>query len=52
MDEWINILVNEDEVEMIDVLNFIQRQRKIYDVRLEEISTESVIRKIYEGGLE
>ena len=52
VDEWINILVNEDEVEMIDVLNFIQRQRKIYDVRLEEISTESVIRKIYEGGLE
>jgi len=52
VDERINILVNEDEVEMIDVLNFIQRQRKIYDVRLEEISTESVIRKIYEGGLE
>lgn len=49
--EWISILVNEDEVEMITVLNTIQKLRKIYDVRLEEISTESVIKKIYEGGL-
>ena len=26
---WINILVNEDEVEMIDVLNFIQGKENL-----------------------
>ena len=49
-DNWINILINEDEVELMQVMNFIQGERKIYDVKLEEISTESVIKKIYEGG--
>ena len=32
------------------VLNHIQEKMKVYDVRLEEISTESVIRKIYEDA--
>lgn len=50
-DNWISILVNEDETELMMILNFIQGIRKIYDVKLEEISTESVIRKIYEGGV-
>lgn len=50
-DNWIQILINEDEVHMMDVINCIQSSRKIADMNLQEISTESVIRKIYEGGI-
>lgn len=49
--EWIDILVKEEEIAMMKVVNFIQEQYKIYDMKLEEISTESVIKKIYEGEL-
>ena len=48
---WLDILINEDEVDPLTVLNAVQKQQKIYDMRLEEISTEDVIRKIYEGGV-
>jgi len=50
-DEWVSILVNEDKTKVMDVLNVIQRSRAIRDMKLEEISTEEVIRKIYEEGV-
>lgn len=50
-DEWINVLINEDEVPLMTVLNSIQSFRKISDISIDEISTESVIKKIYEGGI-
>ena len=50
-DKWINILLNEDEVHMMDAINCIQNNKRIVDMNLQEISTESVIRKIYEGGV-
>jgi len=46
-EDWIDVLVNEDEIPVIKVLNEIQETRKIYDVQLKEISTESVIKKIF-----
>lgn len=51
-EEWLDVLINEDEVSMINVLNYIQEIVKIQDVKLEEISTESIIKKIYEGGIQ
>lgn len=51
-DEWLSVLLNEDEVPLITVLNKIQEDRKIYDMKLEEISTESVIKKIYDGEVQ
>lgn len=48
-DKWIQILLNEEEVRMMEVVNCIQDNRPIADMNLQEISTESVIRKIYEG---
>ncbi|MBE5881414.1 MAG: ATP-binding cassette domain-containing protein [Lachnospiraceae bacterium] len=51
-EDWIDVLVNEDEIPVIKVLNEIQETRKIYDVQLKEISTESVIKKIYDKELE
>jgi ABC-2 type transport system ATP-binding protein len=50
-DKWIAILINEDEVAMMEIINCIQKKRKIADMLLQEISTESVIKKVYEGGL-
>ncbi|MGN0155470.1 MAG: ATP-binding cassette domain-containing protein [Lachnospiraceae bacterium] len=50
-DDQIEVLVDGSKVNVMDVLNAIQKKHLIYDMHLEEISTESVIRKIYEGGI-
>lgn len=50
-EEWVDVLMNEDEISMMDVLNYIQELYVIIDMKLEEISTESIIMKIYEGGI-
>lgn len=46
------ILIDEAQIPLMKVLGYIQENRKIYDVHLEEISTESVIKKIYEEAEE
>ena len=51
-EEWISILVDEDKEKVIDVLAKIQNSYKIRDMQLDEISSEDVIRKIYEGGVQ
>lgn len=47
----IEILIDEKKTPMIKVMNEVQDKHRIYDMHLQEISTESVIRKIYEGGV-
>ncbi len=47
-EDWISILVNEDKIKVIDVLSELQKSYSIKDMQLEEISTEEVIKKIYE----
>ncbi len=49
-DEWISILVDEEKNAVIDVLSNLQKSFSIRDMQLQEISTEEVIKKIYEGG--
>ncbi len=51
-DDWIDVLLNEDEIPLMQVMNHIQQSRRIHDVQLKEISTESVIKKIYDKELE
>ena len=51
-DEWISILVDEDKSKVMDVLNTLQKSHDIRDMKLEEISSEEVIKKIYEEGVE
>ena len=48
-EEWITIFVPEDEVPLMKVLISVQAMFPIKDMRIEEISVETVIRKIYEG---
>lgn len=50
-DDQIEILLDEKKTNVMKVLNYIQDESRIYDMHLNEISTESVIKKIYEGGL-
>ena len=50
-DEWISVLVDEEKSKVIDVLGQLQKSYKIKDMQLEEISTEEVIKKIYEEGV-
>lgn len=50
-DDWISILVDEDKFEIIDILNCLQKKYKLKDMRLEEISSEEIIKKIYDGGV-
>ncbi len=49
-DTWISILVNEEKVRIMKVLEAAQEIISVRDMQLEEISTEDVIKKIYEGG--
>jgi ABC-2 type transport system ATP-binding protein len=48
-DEWEEYLVDENECSVMDKLNGITKHKKVTDIMIEEISTEDVIKKIYEG---
>lgn len=50
-DEWVSVLVDESISGVMDVLGSLQSRFKIRDMQLEEISTEEVIKKIYEEGM-
>ncbi len=49
-EEWIELLINEDVISLADVLNLCMKKVKINDVKIEEIRTEDIIKKIYEGA--
>ena len=51
-DEWISLLIDEDKMKVIKVLHELEDILTIRDMQLQEISTEDVIKKIYEGGTE
>ena len=46
--EWLSILVPEDQLPLMNVVSGIDSIFPVRDIRIDEISTESVIRKIYE----
>ncbi|MBR6879554.1 MAG: ATP-binding cassette domain-containing protein [Clostridiales bacterium] len=43
-------VIDESKTDIMDVIKQNDRQKKIKDIQLIEISTEQVIKKIYEGG--
>ncbi|MDO5156458.1 MAG: ATP-binding cassette domain-containing protein [Eubacteriales bacterium] len=51
-DTWISILVNEEKVRVMKILEQVQEILNVRDMQLEEISTEDVIKKIYNSPLE
>ena len=50
-EEWISILVDEEKAKVMEVLSLLQKTHQIRDMQLQEISTEEVIKKIYEEGV-
>jgi ABC-type uncharacterized transport system ATPase subunit len=49
---WVNITVDQNEVPLMEVLNFALHTFDIKDVQIVEISMESVIRRVYGGALQ
>ena len=50
-DHWLSLVVNEEKIKVIDVLSKVQESVQVKDMKIEEISTEEVIRKIYTEGI-
>jgi ABC-2 type transport system ATP-binding protein len=48
-DHWINLLINEETCSLAQVLNYCMSVADIADLKIEEISAEDIIKKIYEG---
>ena len=48
-DVWEEKLIDESKTDVMSVIAEYQKKGKILDIKLEEISTEEVIKKIYEG---
>ncbi len=48
-DVWEERLIDESKTDVMSVISEFQKKDKILDIKLEEISTEEVIKKIYEG---
>ena len=51
-EDWISVLVHEEKQTVMEVLGRLQQDYRIRDMQLEEISTEEVIKKIYEEGVQ
>lgn len=47
--EWLSILIPEDQIKLMRIVSGMQGIVPARDLQIDEISTESVIRKIYEG---
>ena len=48
-DSWVEQVIDEKETDVMHVMQEMQKEHRIKDIQLQEISTEEVIRKIYEG---
>ncbi|MBR1798175.1 MAG: ATP-binding cassette domain-containing protein [Clostridiales bacterium] len=49
-DTWEERVIDEKTTDVMEVISQMQKTHKIKDIQLQEISTEEVIKKIYEGG--
>ncbi len=48
---WKEVLVDESKTDVMSVISEYQKTDVVKDIKLEEISTEEVIKKIYEGAM-
>lgn len=49
-EKWINIVVEEDRYSLMDLITFLQKKFEIVNIKIEEVSLEEVIKRIYEDG--
>jgi ABC-2 type transport system ATP-binding protein len=50
-DQGVHFTIYQDEVKLMELLNYINNEFSIRDFKIEDIKMENVIRKIYEGAL-
>ncbi|MDO5560199.1 MAG: ATP-binding cassette domain-containing protein [Oscillospiraceae bacterium] len=48
-DEWFELLINEDKTPLARILSHLMNKYGVKDIKIDEIRTEDIIRKIYEG---
>ncbi|HKL86397.1 MAG TPA: ATP-binding cassette domain-containing protein [Treponemataceae bacterium] len=48
---WFSVTVDQDKTSLSDVLSWALTNLPVQDVKIQEISTESVIAKVYAGGM-
>ncbi len=48
---WTDVTVNQKDVKLLDALSFLMSEFQAKDVRIVEVSMQSVVQKIYEGAL-
>lgn len=48
---WTDITIDQACTPLSDVLNFVMAKFQVFDVRIVEISMESVVQKVYDGAL-
>jgi ABC-2 type transport system ATP-binding protein len=48
---WTDITINQEQAPLREVLNLVMSEFSLEDVRIEEISMENVVQKIYDGAL-
>ncbi|HEX3046118.1 MAG TPA: ATP-binding cassette domain-containing protein [Bacillota bacterium] len=50
-DGWLAITFNQDDIKLMELLGYLGSEFSIKDIKVEEIELESIIKRIYEGGL-
>ena len=48
--EWVDLVINEEQIDFKEVLSQVMRDLNVHDVRMEDVGVEEVIKRIYEGG--
>ncbi|WP_268624251.1 ABC transporter ATP-binding protein [Paenibacillus alvei] len=48
---WLQLTFNQENIELVDIMNVILKKFKVKDIKLEEVKTESIIKKVYEREL-
>jgi ABC-2 type transport system ATP-binding protein len=49
---WTDITINQEQAPLREVLNLVMTEFSMEDIRIEEISMENVVQKIYDGALQ
>ena len=47
--QWVDLVVNEEQIDFKEVLAQVMRDLHVQDVRMEDVGIEEVIKRIYEG---
>lgn len=50
-ESWVNVSFDENEIELMSIMKVIQEKFKISNIKIKDISTEDIVRKVYQGGI-